>query len=176
MRLTLGVRRHRWAAHVSTAELDALIARAVGEHDSRPGASPADLAQLERRLGYVLPHDLRAVLVAADGIGLWSSGEAPCRWLTTAEIAPVHELLATEATGPEGLAAVLECGGDYVALDLRTDSRSYGKLIDCSHETYPYELNGVCDSISQLLALALDSGGGKWVWPTVLEYDRDWAE
>lgn len=63
-----------------------------------------------------------------------------------------------------------------MALDIDPASRSHGRLIDCCHETFPFELHGVCDSLWELLRLVLDSNGEDWSWPAVLRYGVDFAK
>lgn len=155
--------------------LESLIGRARTEHDCNPGASAADLAAAEQRLGYPFPEDWKRVLMAADGIRFWVDGEHPCRLLSTAEIEAAHSLLGCD-DGPPGILAIIEVQSDFVGIDLDPQSKSFSRLVDCSHETFPYELFGVCDSLSAALQLILECHGQEWLWPAVLAYDVDFAE
>jgi len=155
--------------------LELLVGRARAEHDCNPGASSDDLAAAEQRLGCTFPADLKRVLLAADGIRFWADGDYPCRLLSTAEIEAVRSLLGCD-DGPAGILAIVEVGSDFVGIDLDPRSDSFGRLIDCSHETFPDELSGICDSLSGLFKLILESNGEEWLWPAVLAYDVDFAE
>jgi hypothetical protein len=155
--------------------LNALILRARTEHRCEPGATPAEIAEAERRIGFGLPEGLREVLSAANGIRFWEAGDFPCRLLSVSELNPAHVLLEGDE-GPRGLIAVVETEGDVVAMDLDPESKSHSRLIDCFHETFPYELPGVCNSMQELLALILDSKGQEWSWPAARAYDVDFAE
>ena len=155
--------------------LELLIRRARVEHDCNPGASSDDIAAAEQRLGYTLPEDLKRVLIAADGIRFWTEGDYPCRLLSTSEIEAARSLLSS-GDGPPGIIAIIEVESDFAGIDLDPRSSSFGHLIDCSHETFPDELSGVCDSISAALELVLGCNGQEWLSPAVLAYDVDFAE
>jgi len=155
--------------------LESLIVRAQGEHDCSPGASAARVADAERRLGYTFPEELKRVLLAADGMSFWAEGEYPCRLLSTTEIEAACSLLPCD-DGPPSIIAIIEVQSDFVGIDLDPQSKSFSRLIDCSHETFPYELSGVCDSLSAALELILECNGQEWLWPAVLRYDVDFAE
>lgn len=151
------------------------MARLRREHVAGCGSTDAQLDAAEQRLGHPLPPDLRTIWAACDGATLWPDGDHPCRLLSASELAPARELLSS-SEGPGNLLAVLQADSDYVAIDVDPASRSHGRAIDCSHETFPWELHGVCDSIWGLLRLALDSGGKEWIWPSVVAYGVDFAE
>ena len=122
-----------------------------------------------------LCEDLKRVLMAADGIRFWAEGDYPCRLLSTAEIEAARSLLPCD-DGPPGILAIVEVQSDFVGIDLNPRSNSFGRLIDCSHETFPDELSGVSDSLSAALELVLECNGQEWLWPAVLAYDVDFAE
>jgi len=157
------------------AKLKSLILRARADHDCRAGATAAQIAAAEKRLGYEFTDDLRELLLACNGIQFWKAGDYPCALLATTKIKPAHLLLANDE-GPRGLIAIVETEGTLIAIDLDRDSKSYSKIIDCFHETFPEELCGVCDSLQDLLALILNSRGEEWVWPAAQKYDLDFAE
>lgn len=156
-------------------ELESLLVRARAEHECEPGASAEDIAAAERRIGYTLPDELKRVLRAADGIRFWVRGSYPCRMLSTREIAAAAVLLQSDE-GPPGIIAIIEMQSDFVGIDLEPESKSFTRLIDCSHETFPYELFGVCDSVRAVLALIIESQGRDWLWPAVLAYHVDFAK
>lgn len=155
--------------------LEPLIGRARAEHDCNPGASSDDIAAAEQRLGYTFPEDLKRILKAADGIHFWAQGGYPYRLLSTTEIEAARTLLACD-DGPPGIIAIIEVQSDFVGIDLDPRSKSFARLIDCSHETFPYELSGVCDSFTAALKLIIECNGQEWLWPAVLAYDVDFAE
>ena len=154
---------------------DTLLQRLVSEHACAPGATDAELAAAETRLGVVLPPQLRAVLRAANGADLWSEGDCPCRLLSTTELEPPSKFVWHP--GPSGHVAIVVQKGSASCLAVGTDSKraDFGKVIDCFHETYPHELPGVADSISGLLKLVLDCGGNEWIWPAAVAYNLDYA-
>jgi hypothetical protein len=157
------------------ATLKSLILRARAEHDCSSGATADEIAAAEARLGYVFTEDLRELLRECNGIQFWKSGEFPCRLLPASEIRPVHLYLDGDE-GPRGLVALVESQGDFVAMGLDQESKGYSRLIDCSHETFPHELFGVCDSLQDMLALILDSKDEEWIWPAVRASGVDFAE
>jgi SMI1 / KNR4 family (SUKH-1) len=159
----------------TSKELTSLIQRARAEHDAAEGASSSELSAAENRLGYRLADDLKVLLRAANGIRFWVDGDYPCRLLSAAELQPVRGLLQNDE-GPNGIIALIDAGGDFVGVDLEPGSASFGRFVDCFHETFPDELPGVCDSLAALLTLILESDGDEWLWPAALAYDVDFAE
>lgn len=155
--------------------LKSLILRARAEHACNPGATSEEITAAENLLGFSFPDDLRELLRECNGIGFWTAGNFPCRLLPASEIQPVHLLLESEE-GPRGLVALVESQGDFVAMGLDRESPGYSWLIDCSHETFPHELSGVCDSLQELLALILDSKDKEWIWPAARSSGVDFAE
>ena len=155
--------------------LKSLILRARAEHDCSPGATSDEIALAESRVGFGFTDDLRELLSECNGIQFWTKGNYPCRLLAASEIKPVHLLLESDE-GPPGLVALVESQGDFVAMGLDPGSRCYSRLVDCSHETFPYELFGVCDSLQDMLALILDSKDGEWVWPAAQASGVDFAD
>jgi hypothetical protein len=154
---------------------ESLILRARAEHDCSDGASSAELAAAEQRLGYSLPEDLKRILRAANGIRFWANADYPCRLLSTTELEPARVLLQRDE-GPPAIIAFIEVQADFVGIDLDPRSESFSRVIDCSHETFPYELFGICDSLEAALSLIVESAGEEWLWPAVLAYDVDFAE
>lgn len=151
-----------------------LVRRARAEHACAAGASEQALAAASQRLGYEIPRELRELLQAFDGAELFADGDYPCRLLSTQELATACELL-NHSGGPNGLVAVLEADGNYLAVDFDSASPTADLVLCCDHETFPYELFGVCDSVWEMLRLALDSDGAEWIWPAVLAYGRDFG-
>jgi len=156
-------------------DLKSLIAHAQREHDCRPGANSEEIAAAEARLGYSFTDDLRELLCACNGIKFWKSGEFPCRLLSASEINPVHLFLDSDE-GPRGLIAILKQEADFVAIGLDRESKCYSQLVDCCHETYPYELFAVCNSIQGMLDLILESKGEEWIWPAARACGIDLAD
>jgi len=155
--------------------LESLMGRARAEHDCSPGASSDTVAAAERRVGYNFPDELKRLLRAADGIRFWEEGDYPCRLLSTAEIEAARALLPCDG-GPPSIIAIIDVQGDYVGIDLDPGSEAFSRLVDCSHETFPDELFGICDSLVDGLRLILESNGQEWLWPAVLAYDVDFAD
>jgi hypothetical protein len=155
--------------------LKSLIVRARAEHDCSPGATSEEIAAAEDRIGYEFPDDLRELLRECNGIRFWTTGNYPCRLLPASEIKAVSLFLERDE-GPPGLVALVDAQGDYVAMGLDPKSRCYSKLVDCSHETFAYELFGVCDSLQDMLALILDSKDEEWIWPAARASGVDFAE
>jgi hypothetical protein len=155
--------------------LTLLILRARAEHDCRPGATSDEIGDAEKRIGYRFTDDLRELLRTCNGIQFWKAGSYPCRLLPTSEIKPVHLFLDGEE-GPRGLVAIVEAEGDFVGMGLDPESSCYSRLVDCSHETFPYELFQVCDSLKEMIALILESKDEEWIWPAARASGVDFAE
>lgn len=153
----------------------ALLERLLSEHACAPGATEADIDAAEARLGLELPGPLRYLLRAANGVDLWRGGDFPCRMLSTTELERPHHFVYR--TGPEGLVAVLASRGNAYCLAVQTDRSSsyFGRVVACDHETFPSEILGVCNSVAEMLRLALDSKGREWIWPAVLECGVDYG-
>jgi hypothetical protein len=158
-----------------STDLETLIARAKDEHDCKPGASATAIAAAERRLGFGLPADVKRVLQASNGIHFWANADYPCRLLPTTELKPARTLLHADEGSPS-IIALFEVESDYVGIDLDPKSASHSRIIYCSHETFPFELSGMCDSFTDALELVIESKEQEWVWPAVLAYDVDFAE
>lgn len=153
----------------------ALLQRLLSEHACAPGATEAEIDAAEARLGLELPEQLLDLLRAANGVDLWHGGDFPKRILSTTELErPEHFVYQT---GPEGMLAVLASPGSAHCLAVQTDrfSSLFGKVLDCHHETFPAEIFGVCDSVAEMLGLALDSEGREWTWPAALAYGVDYG-
>jgi hypothetical protein len=157
------------------ATLASLILQAQAAHDCRPGATSDEIVDAEKRIGYRFTDDLRELLCACNGIQFWKKGKYPCRLLPAAEIKPVHLFLDGDE-GPRGLVAIVESQADFVGLGLDPESSCYSRLVDCSHETFPYELFGVCDSVKEMLALILGSKDEEWIWPAARASGVDFAD
>ena len=158
-----------------SVHLHSLITRCRTEHTCKPGASDEDIHAAELRIGFPFTDELRELLHACNGIEFWSDGNYPCRLLSVQEMAAAHDHLGTE-DGPPGLIALLTVQADCVAIGLDRAHASYGRIVDCSHETFPHELCGVCDSLEALLTLVLDSDDEEWIWPAACESGIDYAE
>lgn len=159
---------------MTSDRLPDLLRRARAEHRCAAGASDQALAAAAQRLGYEIPRGMREMLRAFDGADLFAEGDYPCRLLSSRELAPVTELLH-QSGGPAGLVAVLDCDDNYLGVDFDPSSPTHGMVLFCDHETFPYELAGVCDSVEEMLRLALDSKGAEWIWPAAVAYGRDFG-
>lgn len=153
-----------------------ILSQLVANHALAPGAALADFAEAESRLGLTLPNELRALLEKANGGIVWASADHPSRLLPANELDFAGRLLQSDEMGSKRLVAVLSQEPDYVAMDVDPVSSSFGCLVDCSHETFPYELGLVSDSLEGMLELLLSSRGNEWIWPAVLASGRDLAQ
>lgn len=118
-----------------TNHLQTLIAGCRTEHACKPGASAEDIDAAELRIGYKFTDEL---LQACNGIDFWSDGNYPCRLLSVQDMMAAHDHLRTD-NGPHGLIALVSMQADCVAIGLDEAHASYGKIVDCSHETFPYD-------------------------------------
>ncbi|MFK7898929.1 MAG: SMI1/KNR4 family protein [Myxococcota bacterium] len=153
-----------------------LLAQLVASHPLNGGATNEEISAAERRIGFPFPAEYRDLLAAANGGPVWESGELPSTLLTAAELEFVSVLMESDDPSPPGLVAILRQESNYVALDMDPTSSTLGFVVDCSHETFPFELGLVAESISEMLDLLNRSGGAEWVWPAVVVSGRDLAE
>lgn len=155
--------------------LQSLIKRCRAEHQAHAGASAEDIQAAELRIGFPFTDELRALLQACNGIDFWAAGNYPCRLLPVQDMVAAQHYLSTR-DGPHGLIALLAAEADCLAIGLDRAHASYGRIVDCSHETFPHELCGVSDSLEALLTLILDSGDEEWIWPAARASGIDYSE
>jgi hypothetical protein len=152
-----------------------VLARLRANHAVNPGATVDEVSAAESRLGVSFPQELRALFAAANGGLVWEASSFPARLLATSEVEFVARLIPADEDGPTGLVAILRQEADVVAIDLNPESPNFGFLVDCCHETFPYELGLVSETLQGMLELLLASEGEEWVWPAVLASGRDLA-
>lgn len=157
-----------------TDHLQTLIARCRAEHACKPGASAEEIQAAELRIGFPFTAELRELLHACNGIDFWAAGNYPCRLLPLKEMVAARDYLSIDA-GPPWLIALLAAESDCVAIGLDRTHASYGRIVDCSHETFPHELSGVCESLQDMLTLVLDSRDEEWIWPAARGSGVDYA-
>ena len=166
-----GVRRQEPTPNTSTVawpavldRLDAAISALAEEGDvgalprRRPGASPADIAAVEARLGVTLPPSYRAFLATADGYEPGELSFAPVLQ-PSASIGWLRELAADTAEGWSE--------GSDMAPDLDADYFVYDELQD-PVRFHPGHVPG-------LLLVSTDDSDGAWLLnPAVVFPDGEW--
>ncbi|MEN9361689.1 MAG: / family [Verrucomicrobiota bacterium] len=158
-----------------------LLQKIKQDHACQAPASKANLAALRKKLAFDLPADLVTLLSFSNGIEFFpttadAEGECVYRLLPAAEMDLASSLLHADEEMPS-LLAILTIGDvGFVGIGIDPELPTYGKLIDCDHETFPFELFGICDSIEELLKLILASKGDEWTGAAALKYNVDFAE
>jgi hypothetical protein len=155
--------------------MEKILAQLCANHAVNQGATVEEISAAESRLGVSFPQELRALFAAANGGLIWETGSFPARLLATSEVEFAARLISADEDGPKGLVAILRQEADVVAIDLNPASPNFGFIVDCSHETFPYELGLVSEALQGMLELLLASGGEEWVWPAVLASGSDLA-
>jgi hypothetical protein len=145
-------------------QLDAAISALADEHGDgpvprrRPGASPADIAAVEARLGVTLPPSYRAFLAVADGYDPCDLSFDPVLQ-PTASIGWLRDLAAETAE--------IWSGGADTAPDLDADYFVYDELQD-SVRFHPGHVSG-------LLLVSTEASEGAWLLnPAVVFPDGEW--
>ncbi len=155
--------------------MNELISQLLQHQECEAGATERQIVEAEVRLGVELSVELRRLLFATSGALVWKDG-IPSKLLSVEELAPAGELLGNNEAGPTGIIGILAQESDIVGIVLDSGSPSFGTIVDCSHETFPFELGVVAESLQEMLRLLLESEGREWVWPAVLANGRDLAE
>lgn len=88
-----------------------------------PGADPRDLASAEAELGFRLPDDHRAILLAADGGEGWVGDHYLVLWRAS-ELAGFNRDYELSSYAPGLIAFAGDGGGELFAYDARIDPPS----------------------------------------------------
>ena len=131
---------------------------------------PSAIADLEKRLGYPFPDDIKTFYQRYDTVKLFvgEHGDTLYRFVPVEEIHPTRIDVFGEDTdewGPSTWLTVCDVqDGNYVAIDVASKDGEYYNYIDCFHETFaiPGQSRVVARSFTELLDRALRGGDNQY--------------
>jgi hypothetical protein len=137
-------------------------------HFPNPPATPAQIEEFERRVGWHLDPDLRAFYLHCNGAKLFEQPDSPYRLLPLDKIIRARVAMRGEDSDEWGPASwYVLCDlhdGDRVLVDVgRTENDRYF-LIDGWNEGFPdpADCQQIASSFSEFLEAAIRSGGRKY--------------
>jgi hypothetical protein len=121
--------------------MDALLEEVSRDHFPHPPATPEQLAEFERRVGWTLDPDLRAFYLHCDGAALIDREDPPYRILPLAEIVRARVAIFgkdEDSLGPATQYALCDLqDGNYVMVDVSRQEDGRYPLMDGDHEAWP---------------------------------------
>ncbi|WNG24030.1 SMI1/KNR4 family protein [Cystobacter fuscus] len=149
-----------------TTPMSSLLEEVSREHFPYPPATPEELEDFERRVGWRLDPDLRAFYLHCNGAELIERlPDSPYRLLPLAEITRARVAIFGERGdddehGPASLYTLCDVqDGDYVLVDVSRQENGRYPLMDGYHEAWPNpEYCGpVASSFAEFLEAAMRS-------------------
>jgi hypothetical protein len=146
--------------------MSALLDEVSRDHFPHPPASPEEIEEFERRMGWRLDPDLRAFYLHCNGAELFKPlPETRYRILSLSEIVRARVAIFAEDNDEDGPASqYVICDvqtGDYVVVDVSRPQNDCYPLLDADHENWPAP--AYCEQIascfSEFLEKALRSKG-----------------
>jgi cell wall assembly regulator SMI1 len=150
--------------------MDALLQEISRHHFPNPPATPKQIEEFERRVGWCLDSDLRAFYPHCDGAALFKRRpDADYRFLALSEILRARVAIRgkdDDSRGPASMYTLCDLqDGDYILVDVSRQQNGRYSIIDGWHEAWPDPdyCKQVAGSFSEFLEGALQSGGN-WFW------------
>ncbi|PTL80916.1 SMI1/KNR4 family protein [Vitiosangium sp. GDMCC 1.1324] len=146
--------------------ISSLLEEVSRDHFPHPPATPREIEEFERRVGWKLDSDLRAFYLHCNGAELFKRlPNTPYRLLSLAEIIRARVAIYGEDDdrwGPASMYAICDVqDGDYVLVDVARQENGRYPFVDGYHEAWPdpYYCEQVAGSFSEFLEKALRSKG-----------------
>jgi hypothetical protein len=143
-----------------------LLEEVSRDHFPHPPATPGELEEFERRVGWRLDPDLRAFYLHCNGAELFKRlPNTPYRLLSLTEIIRARVAIYGEDDdkwGPASMYTLCDVqDGDYVLVDVSRQENGCYPLTDGYHEAWPdpYYCEQLASSFSEFLEKALGSKG-----------------
>lgn len=143
-----------------------LLEEVSREHFPYPPATPEQIEDFERRMGWRLDPDLRAFYLHCNGAELFERRpDMPYRLLPLSEIVRARVAVFgkdEESLGPASQYVICDVqDGDYVLIDVGRQENERYPIIDGNHEAFPDPVycEQIASSFSEFLARALHSQG-----------------
>lgn len=120
-----------------------LLEEVSRDHFPYPPATPAQIDEFERRMGWSLDPDLRAFYLHCDGAELLQQlPDCPYRILPLSEIVRARVAMRgkdDDSRGPASLYAICDVqDGNYVLIDVSRQELGRYPIMDGDHETWPH--------------------------------------
>jgi hypothetical protein len=146
--------------------MSTLLEELSRDHFPRPPATPEEIGDFERRMGWRLDPDLRAFYLHCNGAELFKPlPETHYRILSLSEIVRARVAIFSEDSdedGPASQYAICDVQtGDYVVVDVSRQHDNRYPLMDADHENWPDPTycEQIANSFSEFLEKALRSKG-----------------
>lgn len=145
--------------------IQALLEQVTRDHFPNPPATPAQLDEFERRVGWRLDPDLRAFYLHCNGAELFERPNSPYRFLPLSGIIRARIAIRgkdEDSRGPASWYVLCDVGdGNYVVVDTGDLKDGRYPLIDGYREMFPDPeyCERLAGSFAELLDKALRSGG-----------------
>ena len=150
--------------------INALLEEVSRHHFPNPPATPEQIAEFERRVGWQLDPELRAFYLHCDGAALFRrSPDADYRFLPLSEVRRARVAIRgkdDDSRGPASMYTVCDLqDGDYILVDVSPQQDGIYPIYDCWHEAWPDPeyCKQIANSFSAFLEGALRSSGN-WFW------------
>jgi len=121
--------------------MSSLLQQVSRDHFPRPPATPEELDEFERRVGWKLDPDLRAFYLHCNGASLIQRQDSPYKILPLSELVRARVAIRREDDdkwGPAWMYALCYVrDGNYVVLDVSRQLEGRYPLMDGDHETWP---------------------------------------
>lgn len=146
--------------------ISSLLEEVSRDHFPHPPATPGEIEEFERRVGWKVDPDLRAFYLHCNGAELFKRlPNTPYRLLSLAEIIRARVAIYGEDDdkwGPGSMYAICDVqDGDYVLVDVARQENDRYPLTDGYHEAWPNPdyCEQIASSFSEFLEKALRSKG-----------------
>lgn len=154
--------------------MEELLAELSRHHFPNPPASPGEIEEFERRVGWRLDPDLRAFYLHCNGAELFKKPDSPYRFWPLSKIVRARVAirgLDDDSRGPASWYALCALeDSNYILVDVSTQQSGCYPILDGYREAFPDPnyCTPISGSFSEFLAGVLHSNG-YWFW---LKEDR----
>ncbi|WP_257450800.1 SMI1/KNR4 family protein [Archangium lipolyticum] len=145
--------------------IQALLEQVSRDHFPNPPATPAQLDDFERRVGWRLDPELRAFYLHCNGAELFERPNSPYRFLPLSGIIRARIAIRgrdEDSRGPASWYVLCDVGdGNYVLIDAGNSMNGRYPLMDGYREMFPDPeyCERIASSFSEFLDRTLASGG-----------------
>lgn len=138
-------------------------------HFPNPPASPGEIEEFERRVGWRLDPDLRAFYLHCNGAELFRKPDSPYRFLPLSRIVRARVAIRghdDDSRGPSSWYAICALqDSNYTLLNIGMQQDGCYPILDGYREAFPDpgHCTQIANSLSEFVARALRSNG-HWFW------------
>jgi hypothetical protein len=144
-----------------TTPMSRLLDEVSREHFPHPPATPEEIDEFERRVGWKLDLDLRAFYLHCNGAALIRWPDSPYEILPLSKIVRARVAIRgkdDDSRGPASMYAICDVrDGNYVVLDVSRQVDGWYPLMDGDRETWPNPeyCSQIANSFSEFLEQVL---------------------